>query len=65
MSDKEVIDNRKSIGDGLAHIGQGLGWFGFWLMLGMSNFGDSTVVERVSSYGESVITSEEEEQPLE
>lgn len=26
------------------HIGSGIAWFGFWLMIGLANFGEEPVV---------------------
>jgi len=34
------------------HLGQGLAWFGFWLMIGLANFGEEPV--KVSVYDQAV-----------
>ena len=34
------------------HIGSGLGWMGFWLMIGLANFGEEPV--SVSIYDQTV-----------
>lgn len=30
------------------HIGMGIAWFGFWLMIGLANFGEDTCTKDVS-----------------
>ena len=50
MEDKAQEFHGDSIGDGISDLGSGLAWFGFWLMIGLANFGGSTVVQQFADY---------------
>ena len=46
------------------HIGSGIAWLGFWLMIGLANFGEEPVVsvyDKTVEAVESVICKEESE----
>jgi len=47
------------------HIGQGLAWMGFWLMIGLANFGEEPIVsvyDQTVKAVESVISDEQKDQ---
>ena len=46
------------------HIGSGLAWMGFWLMIGLANFGEEPVITAIDATKEVInetITGEENE----
>jgi len=50
-------------GEAGKHIGEGIAWLGFWLMIGLSNFGEEpivTVYDQTVSAVKSVIDSEKD-----
>ena len=49
-------------GDGLKHVGSGLAWMGFWLMIGLANFGENPVSDTVNYFYEYPIEKESEQQ---
>jgi hypothetical protein len=44
MSNKQVYNDSQKHERAGAHIGSGLAWMGFWLMIGLSNFGEEPAV---------------------